>query len=75
MEEQHPTFNFALEYAGNTVNCEVIMKPNAYDVVFEGRWMASIEHTEDWTWMQASGVILPDTIIAEIGFQIESQYA
>jgi hypothetical protein len=36
--------------------------------------MASVEHTEDWTWIQASGVILPDDTIAEIGYRIESQY-
>ena len=74
MESQSPTFNFAIEYAAKTVNCEVMMQPDAYDILFDGRWMASITHTEEWTWIQASGVILPDSIIDEIGFRVESEY-
>ena len=74
MESEYPSFSFVLEYANKPVICEVVMQSNAYDVLFDGRWMASIEHTDEWTWVQAAGVILPDAIIDEIGFRVESEY-
>jgi len=61
-------------YADKAVLCKVTMQENSYDILFDGRLMASIAHTEDWTWIQASGVILPETIIDEIGFEIENKY-
>ena len=74
MESEYPSFNFELGYADQTVDCKVIMQSDSYDILFDGRWMASIAHTEDWTWIQSSGVILPDAIIHEIGFRVESEY-
>lgn len=74
MESKNPSFSFSLEYAEKIINCEVVMQSNSYEILFDGRWMASIEHTDEWTWIQASGVILPDAIIDEIGFRVESEY-
>ncbi|GAA4326037.1 hypothetical protein GCM10023149_28630 [Mucilaginibacter gynuensis] len=61
-------------YAENSVNCKVVMENEFYDVYFDGRWMAAIAHTDEWTWIQASGVPLPENIIEEIGARIESEY-
>jgi hypothetical protein len=74
MDNPNPSFNFTIIYAEKAVDCEVIMQETGYDILFDGRWMASIAHTEEWTWIQASGVILPNSIIAEIGFEIENEY-
>jgi hypothetical protein len=74
MDYQDNSFRFELQYAGRVVLCEVIMQIDAYDVMFDHRLMGSIEHTEDWTWIQASGIILPEEIIEEIGSRIESYY-
>ena len=74
MESQNPSFTFELEYATKIVHCEVVMQLDTYDILFDGRWMASIAHTEDWTWIQASGVILPNDIIEEIGYRVEGEY-
>ncbi|MBE9585975.1 hypothetical protein IM792_16090 [Mucilaginibacter sp. JRF] len=63
MDDQNPSFCFVIDYAGKSVLCEVIMQESAYNILFNGRWMASIEHTEDWNWIQASGVILPDDVV------------
>jgi len=52
----------------------VITQDNGYDILFDGRLMGSIEHTDEWTWIQASGVILPESIIEEIGDRVESEY-
>lgn len=74
MEPEKPVFSFPYEYAGQLYHCEVVMLEEGYDVFFDGRWMAGIAHTEDWTWIQSSGVILPDLVIEEIGFRVESEY-
>jgi hypothetical protein len=71
---EHPVIGFGLAYAGELVYCEAVMQENEFDVLFDGNWVASIAHNEDWDWMQASGVILPEQIIAEIGLRIESHY-
>ncbi|WP_133300173.1 hypothetical protein [Mucilaginibacter terrenus] len=63
-----------MEYAGQAVVCKVVMQPTSYDVIFDDRFMGSIAHTDEWTWIQKDGVILTDDIIEEIGFRIESQY-
>lgn len=74
MEDQTPIFSFEIGYASETVTCKVIMQPQSYDVFFNGRFMATIGHTDDWTWIQESGVILPASVIDEIGYRIESEY-
>ena len=74
MEDQIPSFSFELEYAGNTVTCEVTMQARSYDIFFDGRLMGAIAHTGDAAWIQESGVILPDSIIEEIGLRVESEY-
>lgn len=67
-----PTFGFALEYGGELIYCEVVMCDTGYDIYFNNVWTASIAHTEDFTWIQSSGVILPQNIIDEIGLKAES---
>ncbi|RFZ90066.1 hypothetical protein D0C36_22755 [Mucilaginibacter conchicola] len=74
MDVDNPFFQFELMYADQIVICKVIMQTNGYEVLFDGRWMAAVAHTEDWNWVQASGVILPQKIIDEIGLRIESEY-
>ena len=75
MEEHlHPTSGFGLEYGGQLIFCEAIMQEDHFDIHFDGQYIASIAHNDDWDWMQASGTILPETIIAEIGLRIESYY-
>ncbi|WP_454804666.1 hypothetical protein [Mucilaginibacter phyllosphaerae] len=74
METENPSFVFELEYAGNPVICEVIMQPTAFDIKFDGNSLATIEHTVDGTWIQASGAVLPNEIVDEIGLRIESEY-
>lgn len=71
---EHPAIGFGLEYANQLVYCEAVMKDNEYDVLFNDHWVASIAHNEDWNWMEASGVILAEETIAEIGLKIESHY-
>jgi hypothetical protein len=66
-EMQYPVIGFGLAYAGRLIYCEAVMKDHQYDVHFDGNWVASIAHNEDWDWKQASGVILPGEIIDEIG--------
>ncbi len=73
-EMEYPVIGFGLAYADELIFCEAVMKDNHYDVLFDGKWVASIAHNDDWDWMQASGVILPETIIEEIGLRIESNY-
>lgn len=73
-EMQHPEIGFGMVYADELIYCEAVMKDNHYDVLFDGKWVASIAHNDDWDWIQASGVILPETIIEEIGLRIESNY-
>ena len=75
MENQNPFFSFPIVYGESAVICKVLMQESGYDVFFDDRPVASIEHTEEWTWIQASGVILPQTIIDEIGFEIEKKYS
>ena len=74
METQHLSFNFTLAYAGKNVICEVIMQDKAFDVLFDGKWKAFVASTEDWTWKQVSGEILPDEVIQNIGDRVESEY-
>ena len=74
MEDQSSAFSFELEYAGETVNCKVNMQAQSYDILFDGRYMATIAHTGDATWTLESGVILPESIIEEIGLRVENEY-
>jgi hypothetical protein len=75
MEElESPVFTFELKYADNPVNCKVLMQESSYDIYFDEKFMGSLEHTEDFQWILASGVILPQEIIQEIGFEIEHRY-
>lgn len=74
MEPTNPSFSFPLEYAGEMVICEVVMQEEGYGILFDGRWMGAIAHTEDWIWIQSSGVILPESVIDEIGLRVENEY-
>lgn len=71
---QHPVIGFGLVYANQLIYCEAVMRDNEYDVLFDGNLVASIAHNENWDWMQASGVIMAEETIAEIGLRIESHY-
>jgi len=71
---QNPVIGFGLDYGDALIYCEAVIQDNHYDVLFNGKWMASRAHTEEWNWKQASGVILPDAVIAETGLRIESYY-
>lgn len=73
-ENENPTIAFGLDYGGQLIFCEAIMQEAHFDIHFDGKWIASIAHNDDWDWMQSSGIILPETIIDEIGLRIESYY-
>ena len=73
-EKQHPVIGFGLAYAGELVFCEAVMQDTHYDVHFDGTWVASVVHNDEMEWSQASGMILPETTIREIGFRIDSNY-
>ncbi|UOE48730.1 hypothetical protein MTO98_30485 [Mucilaginibacter sp. SMC90] len=74
MEDQNPTFSFELDYAGEKVRCRVNMQAQSCEILFDGRFIATIALTGDATWIQESGVTLPDSIIEEIGLRVESEY-
>jgi hypothetical protein len=71
---EHPVFGFGIDYANELMYCEVVMHHNHYEVLFNGAWRGTVAHTENFEWIQASGVILPQSIVDEIGLKIESQY-
>ncbi len=71
---QHPVIGFGLEYRHEMIFCEAVMKDRHYEVHFDGKWIASIAHDDDMEWIQTSGTILPQAIIDEIGFTIDSNY-
>jgi hypothetical protein len=73
-EMEHPVIGFGLEYGNQLIFCEAVMKDNHYEVLFDGKWIASVAHNDDMEWMQASGTILPENIIEEIGLRIESNH-
>jgi hypothetical protein len=73
-DREHPVIGFGLDYAGELIYCEAVMQDNLYEVLFDGKWMASIVHDDNMKWMLASGTILSDGTIREIGFRIESNY-
>lgn len=70
----NPVIGFGIEYAGKLIYCEAVMHDRCYEILFSGNWIASIEHTDELNWIQASGTILPQSTIDEIGFKIESHY-
>ena len=71
---ENPVIGFGIAYGDEMIYCEASMAETSYDIFFNGKWMASIEHTDHLDWIQASGVILPQSIIDEIGQRIESHY-
>ena len=71
---QHPVIGFGLAYAGELVYCEAVMWDTHYEVLFDGKWIASIAHTYNMDWMQTDGTILTEAMISEIGFRIDSNY-
>ena len=73
-DKENHAFGFAIEYGGELTYCEVLMRDVGYDIYLNNEWKASIAHTDDFTWIQASGAILPQEIIDEIGFRIEDKY-
>lgn len=73
-DKEHPVIGFGLDYANQLVFCEAIMQDRFYDIHFDGKWMASVIYNDDMEWSQASGMILPGSIIGEIGYRIDSNY-
>jgi hypothetical protein len=73
-DKEYPVIGFGLAYADQLIYCEAVMQENHFAILFDGKWVASIAHNDYWDWVQASGVILPETIIEEIGLRIESNY-
>lgn len=71
---EHPVFGFGLDYGNELVYCEAVMQHDHYEILFNGAWIAAVAFTEDMEWIQASGAILPQSIIDEIGYRIVSQY-
>lgn len=59
---EYPVIGFGLDYGNELIYCEAVMKENHYEVLFNGKWIASIAHNDAMEWMQASGTILPETI-------------
>ncbi|NOW96084.1 hypothetical protein [Mucilaginibacter sp. SG564] len=70
----NPVIGFGIVYGDEMIYCEASMTERSYEIFFNGLWMASVEHTDQFNWIQASGVILPQSIIDEIGQRIESHY-
>ena len=70
----NPVIGFGIVYGDEIIHCEASMAERSYEIFFNGKWMASVEHTDELNWIQASGVILPQSIIDEIGQKIESHY-
>jgi hypothetical protein len=70
----HPVNGFGIDYGDELVYCEAVMHDNHYEILFNGKWIASIELTDDENWILASGTILPQAVIDEIGRKIEEQY-
>lgn len=70
----NPIIGFGIVYGEEIIYCEASMAERSYEIYFNGKWMASVEHTEYLNWIQASGVILPQSIIDEIGQKIERHY-
>lgn len=73
-EEEHPVFGFGIDYGGEIVYCEAVMQDDHYEVLFDGRWIATVAHTDSFDWIQGSGAILPQSIVDEIGLRIESNF-
>lgn len=73
-DKEHPVIGFGLDYADELVYCEAVMKENHYEVLFDGKWIASVVHNDNMEWSQASGLILPESIIEQIGYRIDSNY-
>lgn len=71
---EYPSFGFGIGYGDGLMYCEVIMDQSSYDVYFNSRWMMTLTYTEDFSWIQAAGIILPQAIAVEIGLRIEHAY-
>jgi hypothetical protein len=70
----NPVIGFGIDYGNEIKYCEAIMADTSFDIYFNGEWIASIEHNDHFNWMQASGAILPQATIDEIGLKIESHH-
>jgi hypothetical protein len=70
----NPVIGFGIEYGEELIYCEASMAERSYDIYFDGEWTASVAYTDQFHWIQGSGVILPQDIIDEIGQRIESHY-
>jgi hypothetical protein len=73
-DTEHPIFGFGIDYGNELVYCEAVMQNDHYEVLFNGVWKGTVVHSEDFDWIQASGPILPQSIIYQIGLRIESHY-
>jgi len=70
----NPVIGFGIAYGNEMIYCEARMDERSYDIYFDGTWTASVAYTDQFYWIQESGVILPQSIIHEIGQRIEENY-
>lgn len=74
-DNEYPIFGFGIDYAGRLVYCEVTMKESRYEIFFDGIYVAEIQMNDEIEWSLTGGMILPQTIISEIGRRIHSRYS
>jgi hypothetical protein len=73
-DEAHQVIGFGIDYGNELIYCEAVMQHDHYDIHFNGVLVGSVAHNGDFESMLASGKVLPQSIIDEIGFKIESHY-
>jgi len=65
---------FRMRYADKVTICAAVMRDTWYEVMFNRRPVAILVMNGEMEWMLAEGTILPDEIVAEIGYKIQSRY-
>ncbi len=65
---------FRMRYAGKPTICVAIMRGTWYEIMLNRIPVAGLVIIDDMEWLLAAGTILPDEIVEEIGYRIESRY-
>ncbi len=68
------TTMFRMYYAEKATTCIAVMRDTWFEVIFNRRPVAILVMNGEMEWMLAGGTILPDEIVDEIGYRIESRY-
>jgi hypothetical protein len=68
---QPDSFGFILENENSNIYCEVFCDEGHYMIIFDSKYEAEIEMSEEGEWVQADGDHLPANVIKEIGDRIE----